>query len=319
MSFGGAGLAPETTAAFTVNVFDGTAQPYSGAEPILYTIRDGNQKEVSRDFHNTSSVVFRDLPVFQNAGDNYTIIAAAKGSKDAGFFPVKARAGTNQIVDLMLLPDSSSFNFSTAKWPLPGAPKLRPLFCCGATDDSAAALRYSDLEDFQAGAPLACLLNITTALDQIQLRKKTALDYFKEVIWDREGLNKIAQDRFYAWVDPALVDQVKLAKHQGMFVDAPFILHPGATSSYKQIQFGEANVQLTFHENDRKEINGVNCIMVEPDIDYYKDPGAHLLLEVSVNAFGSITDPKTVYVLRWIAGQRAGLPEFNPQYTIQRA
>jgi hypothetical protein len=151
------------------------------------------------------------------------------------------------------------------------------------------------------------------------LRKKTALDYFKEIIWDRDGCNKIAQDRFYAWADPALIDQVKLAKQQCMFIDAPFILHPGATSSYKQVQFGEANVQLTFHENDRKEINGVNCVMVEPDIDYYKDPGAHLLLEVSVNAFGSVTDPKTVYVLRWIAGQRAGLPEFNPQYTIQRA
>jgi len=58
---------------------------------------------------------------------------------------------------------------------------------------------------------------------------------------------------------------------------------------------------------------------VEPDIDYFKDPGAHFLLEVAVNAFGSITDPKAVYALRWIAGRRAGVPEFDPLYTIQKA
>ncbi len=43
-----------------------------------------------------------------------------------------------------------------------------------------------------------------------------------------------------------------------------------------------------------------------------------LLLEVVANALtGSLTDPKNVYVLRWIAGRRAGVPEFNPPYTIE--
>ena len=103
-----------------------------------------------------------------------------------------------------------------------------------------------------------------------------------------------------------------------VFENAPFGLHPGATRSYKQVAFGEANLQLTFHEGDRREIDGVNCVLVEPDIDYFKDTLAHLLLEVAVNAFGSITDPRAVYVLRWIAGRRAGIPEFDPLYTIER-
>lgn len=60
-------------------------------------------------------------------------------------------------------------------------------------------------------------------------------------------------------------------------------------------------------------------MLVECDIDYYRDPGAHLLLEVAVNAFGGITDPRAVYVLRWIAGRRAGTPEFDPLYTIAEA
>jgi hypothetical protein len=54
-------------------------------------------------------------------------------------------------------------------------------------------------------------------------------------------------------------------------------------------------------------------------MDYFRDAAAHLLLEVAVNAFGSITDPKAVYALRWIAGRRAGIPEFDPLYTIQKA
>jgi hypothetical protein len=64
----------------------------------------------------------------------------------------------------------------------------------------------------------------------------------------------------------------------------------------------------------------VDCIVVEPDIDYFKDPGAHGLLEVMPNKFtGGLTNPETVYALRWMAGRRAGIPEFNPPYTIVQA
>jgi hypothetical protein len=155
-------------------------------------------------------------------------------------------------------------------------------------------------------------------MSQINLSLGTPLTYLKELIWD--GANAPAQDRFFAWCDAALVDQVRIAAAAGQFaveVD-PGLLHPGATSSWKQIQFGEANVQLTFHENDKTIIDGVNCVMIEPDIDYYKDPAAHILLEVLTNALThTLTDPAEVYVLRWIAGQTAGIPEFDPLYVIR--
>jgi hypothetical protein len=121
----------------------------------------------------------------------------------------------------------------------------------------------------------------------------------------------LAPDRFFGYADAKLVDQVKLAAQQKTFTQEPaadLALHSGgshgpATSSFKQIQFGEANVQLTFHETNRLVIDGVDCVCVEPDIDYYKDPFAHALLEVLPNALsGSISDPRVVYVLRWIAG-----------------
>jgi hypothetical protein len=157
-------------------------------------------------------------------------------------------------------------------------------------------------------------------MQQAQLPQGSPIDYFKQVIWDRTGDFAMTQARFFAWADPALIDQVKRAKLQTppKFDDASFALHKGATGSYKQIEFGEANLQLTFHENDRKEVDGVNCVMVEPDIDYFRDTAAHLLVEVAVNTLGGITDPRAVYALRWIAGRRAGIPEFDPLYTIEK-
>lgn len=48
-----------------------------------------------------------------------------------------------------------------------------------------------------------------------------------------------------------------------------------------------------------------------------KDLGAHMILEVIPNTFtGQKTDPRAAYVLRWIAGRRAGIPEFDPPYVI---
>jgi hypothetical protein len=135
------------------------------------------------------------------------------------------------------------------------------------------------------------------------------------VVWD----DTFAQDRFFGYADSKLIEQIKLATQRGEFAPDPdpWLFHHGATSSWKQIQFGEANVQLTFHEGDTRTIDGVDCVKIEPDIDYYKDLGAHFLLEVVVNAIShTLTDPKQVYVLRWIAGRHAGVPDFDPPYTI---
>ncbi len=303
-----------------VNLADGTRQPFTDGESFI-TVMDWNNKVIDRNFHDTSSTYFTDLPLYDNLGDNYTFVASASQYKDAGLTPVHLAAGVSQRIDLMLLPKSNAFNFANATWKKLASlrPKLHDLLAQGAADDAAAATRYGNLSEQSGGAILACLLNITTAADQIHLPEGTPLDYFKAIIWDSTGDSAMAQDRFYGWSDPAIIPQLESAKAQGTFVSSPYVLHPGATRSYKQIQFGEANLQLTFHEQDRMMIGGMNCTKVEPDIDYYRDPLAHFLLEVAVNAFGSLTDPRTVYALRWIAGQRAGIPQFDPLYTIEKA
>ena len=304
------------TGSLMVNIFDGTRQPMRAGTQILLRVRDGNQKELVSQFYDPPSIMVRGLPIYNNFGDNYTVVVSADGYKQAGFTPIKISPNTVQSIDLMLLPSDGSFNFHDALWPTlqQNYPAFATLLAHGAADSNAAQDRYTQLMENQP-ASLASFFNLATAMSAINLPVGTPLDYIKEVIWD----NTFAQDRFFGWADPKIIDQVKLATLQGEFAPEvdPWLFHPSATSSWKQIQFGEANVQLTFHEGNTKPIDGINCVMIEPDIDYYKDLGAHFLLEVVVNAASNtLTDPKEVYVLRWMAGRHAGVPEFKPPYTI---
>jgi len=100
----------------TVNVFDGTRQPYSDKARLLITASDGNHQVRSRKFYADSSVPLEGLPLFDNLGDNYTFLASADGYKDTGYFPVKLGPNANPVVDLMLLPKSNELNFSKATW-----------------------------------------------------------------------------------------------------------------------------------------------------------------------------------------------------------
>jgi hypothetical protein len=295
-----------------LRIFDGTRQLFSAPANFLITIVDGNQKQQIRQYYPQNDITF-DLPFFDNFGDRYTVVVWAEGYKQAGYFPVKLSDSYLTTLDLMLIANNPGFSFVDARWP---AAKAAFPFLANGVDDATGEQRYDDLLD-RTELALACLLNLGEAMSQIALPQGTPLDYIKQLRWDAPF--NPAQDRFFAWCDIALIDQVKQAAAKGQFAveNAPGIFHPGATSSWKQVQFGEADVQLTFHENDKATIDGVDCVMVEPDIDYYRDPGAHIILEVIPNGLThSLTNPTEVYVLRWIAGRTAGIPDFAPLYTL---
>jgi len=268
-------------------------------------------------FVDSSQISVTGLPFFDNPADNYAVVASAKGYEQAGFFPVPVSPDVPAVVDIMLLGKTATFNFREASWSKlkQNHPGYATLLAAGANDESDAGNRYSDLME-ERPAVLACYFNLVTAMSQIHLPVKTPLDYIKQLIWD----DTMAQDRFFAWAAPAIIDQIIQAAAQGEFTPeaGTALFHPGATRSWKQVQFGEANVQLTFHEKDTKAVAGTQCVMIEPDIDYFKDLAAHALLEVVANKLtNSLTDPRQVYVLRWIAGRHAGIPNFEPPYTIE--
>jgi hypothetical protein len=306
--------------AIKINLFSGERIPLPAGTEVLVTLRDGNQNVVplpGNGFFRASTVILEGLPFFDNFGDKYSVVVSGKGFSQTGFTPVTVAPRTPATVDLMLLPKDASFNFRDSRWDLlqQTHPEYFNLLAAGQADPIAAQNRFTQLMEDKP-AVLACFFNLITAMSQIHLPDGSPLNYLKELVWD----NTMQQDRFFAWADPAMVDQVAQAAAQGEFAPevGTAIFHPGATKSWKQIQFGEANVQLTFHENDKKTVGGVDCIMVEPDIDYYKDAAAHTILEVATNAIRhSLTDPRQVYVLRWIAGRHAGVANFEPPYFVE--
>ena len=303
-----------TTGFVTVKVFDGTRQAIPQDTQFLLTVRDGAQNQLFRNYVNGPSVQL-ELPFHNNFADNYSIVAFVDKYEQAGFQPVAIGPNVPGELDLMLLPTNATFHFAGARWTdiVAKKPLLGQIFAASVTGSAGDA--YVELIESHPDR-LACLLNITTAMQQISLPQNSPLDYFKTF-----DLAALAPDRIFGYADAKLVDQVRLAAQQGEFDTQPAIdltLHGDATSSFKQNQFGEANVQLTFHENNRQTIDGVDCVYVEPDIDYFKDPAAHLLLEVIPNGLtGNVSNPRVVYVLRWIAGRHAGVPNFDPLYTIE--
>ena len=103
-----------TTSTVTINVYDGTRQPFAVGKNILYTIIDGNQKQWVRKEVATPSLKATGLPFFDNFGDNYCVLAYADGFQQAGFVPVKLSPRTPVTVDLMLIPKEPQFNFADA-------------------------------------------------------------------------------------------------------------------------------------------------------------------------------------------------------------
>jgi hypothetical protein len=302
---------PPDKATMVVTVYDGTRLPIQQGD-FLIRIFDGFQNQLFDKDRPAPTTLF-ELPFKDNLQDNCRVLISGDGYSGAGFSPVTLSLKAVAMVDLMLLLHGADFKFHTWAGMKAAAPVIAAFISIGSSE-AEAQQHYDNLRENKPPA-LASLLNLATAMNAIQLPSKTPLDYFKSILWDES----LAQDRFFGYADRSIVEQVRRAAMDGEFAPEPNpgLFHPGATSSFKQVQFGEANVQLTFHEKDTKKIESVECIKVEPDIDYFQDLGAHTLLEAIPNAIThGLTDPKQVYVLRWIAGRRAGVPEFAPPYTI---
>ncbi len=295
------------TASLMLNLFDGDRQPLSPAWRVLVRLRDGVGRTVSAKYHRAPSIYFARLPCYDNFRDNYTVVASAPGRMTSGQSGVRLRPAATTSLDLMLPLREAAFNFRAARWE--ALARSRPRWA-----ELLERTHYEALMEQVPGAA-AGLLNLLTALEQTPLAEGAALDYFTELIWDPPP----APDRFFAWARAELLDRMPAAVQAGVFAVSllPGLLHPGATASFKETRFPVANLQLTFHAHERRQVRGFDCVKVEPDMDYYRDPAAHGLLEVLPNnLLNRRTDPRTIYMLRWMATRRSGAPEFAPPYTL---
>ena len=307
---------PAQKAQIRLKIFDGARLPFTERQSVLLRVHNGQTTQSFTKTLNTKSLnegeVLLNVDFFDNFADNYTVLISADDYRDAGFFPVKVSPKSVRELSLMLVPQDPSFAFDP--WDILKAahPKTAQFLSLTPETGEAPDNYAESIEDHPK--EMACLLNLATAMSQIFLQNGTPLDYFRSIEWD-----SITPDRFFGYATSDLVDEVKAAAAKRMFAPEldPQFFHGDATSSFKEIRFGEANVQLTFHEKKKKTIAGEQCVRIEPDIDYFKDLAAHALLEVIVNHLtSSLTDPVQVYMLRWIAGKQAGLPEFDPPYKL---
>jgi len=296
------------TANLRLRIFNGARQPFAATAKFLVRVVDGTQKKQVEKFFSKNDLTFTDLPFYDNSFDNYTVLVSADGYKDAGFFPVKLSDRFTQTVDIMLVPNQPGYSFAESTWSL-----ATTKYAFLAIGEPKAESLYGNLAEQKL--PLACMLNLFEAAADIPLQHGTPLDYIKAIFWGDPHAPQ--QDRLFCWCDPELINQVRIGESANIFAEAPSILHPGATHSWKELRNGEANLQLTFHENDKLKIDGTKCIMLELDIDYYSDSLAHTLLEVLPNGLThTLTNPAEVYVLRWMAGRRSKAFDFEPIYTL---
>lgn len=306
---------PSKSARIRVRLFDGARKPLSPDAQVLLRVFDGAHKELVSRFLRGPEIMVTDLPIRGNSDDNYRVLASARGLRQAGIGPLRLSAGALETVDLMLSPSSSRFDFSGASWESLQVknPTLKTVLLRGATPELARR-RYERLMG-ERPAIMACLLNLAAALEAIDFRHGTALEHIEGLVWNES----MQRDRFFAYARTDLLDDVKAAAASGGFALSRGAgrLHPGAIISFKQTLLGEANVQLTFHHLEKMIVNGQACMLVEVDIDKYRGL-AHLLREVLPGRITRrLTDPREVYALRWMAGRRAGEPEFDPLYTLE--
>jgi hypothetical protein len=325
-----------------LNVYDGKRQLLDKAVKWSAQAIDG------RGLNERKTLLFPDLrggsqllnvPFFDNFGDDYTIVVTADGYEAGAWRPVNVSDRGAVTMDLLLLPNQGAPHFGGATWDQ--LSQLRPnvarmIRACCPAPEAAAAMYPIAYESHPAS--IACFLNLVTAMADMQLPSgKNPLDYYWNACWPQgdpttadwiqQFDSVMKQDRFFCYVDQAILADVRAANKLGAFskeLNPDIWGHSGATESYKQTQFDVANVQLTFHGRDTAAFqdenhNLVQCVKIEPDIDYYKDLGAHGLLEAIPNAIShGLTDPKVVYSLRWMATKREPhLPEFNPLYTVE--
>ena len=219
-----------------VRVYDGTRELMPAGMQLLFRVIDGNKKKRHEDFHE-KPVLRADVPFFDNFRDKYTVIVSADNYVQSGFYPVPVKPGVLSIVDVMLLPQNNQFNFRAALWGnlKQTHPGLSRILGQGV-GESAAEDRYTQLMEKEPRS-LAAFLNITAALEQVLFSTGTPLDLLETLIWDDPNA-AIASDRFFAFADSALIEQLETAALEGIFEEAPSALHPGATRSFKQVEFG---------------------------------------------------------------------------------
>lgn len=304
-------MADQTSAPVTITLVLGAEVPFTDTTDML--VRVTNDRDVTTSFWAKTPTVQTTVQFHNGPGDDYRIVVHVKGYEQAGAF-VHADPKVHPTLTMLMIPQPAKLAFpawADLKAKVPATAKL----IAGGVDEATAQSRYEALGK-QQPLSLASLMNLSAAMAELELGGgKTPIDFIREVIWD----DTLAQDRFFGYADPAIIPLIRAATADGEFEEEKncATFHKGSTCSYKQSTFDYSNVQLTFHEEDKKLIGDVQCIKIEPDMDLYKNLLSHGVAEVVPNlSTGGLTNPLDVLALRWIDAVQSDEPLFNPGYVL---
>ncbi len=295
------------TGAIRVNLSGGDRRPWTGGAVTIRLVDPFSPQKLILARHRTkpgvSEVLFQDVPA--DRGQNYSLLANAKGRRDAGRFPVKPLVGQEIQVSLMLLPED----------PVPDLTGFSYARLEAVSEEFHGALTRVGIgeDDFRALSPerIAGALNIEAKLRATPLAARPAIDFLARIGSPEDsGTDALRQDRILCWVDPAMAEAVRREIEQSdpkSFHElAEFeneIFHAGYPVSFKQrVPF--ASLQLSFAARPGDN----NLLAADIDIDLYTDIG-HFGEVLRNHLLRSRTDPYTVYRMLFDQG-------IEPLYTL---
>lgn len=284
-----------------VIIYRGDRQLWKGGQVRLRLLDPFSQTEKILVDHQVgpkvSTVRLEKAPA--DRGQNYSLIATARGFRDAAIYPVKPRPGGLSHAAVMLVrkdakPDFSTFSFERLK-------EFSPAFEAALQAGGISEADFTGLEpELQAAA-----LNIEAKLRATKLGGFEAVEYVKKI----SSVNDIHQDRIFCRVKPEMVEDVRFEiRENKTFQEVPEwaneLFHAGFPISFKQrIPFG--SLQLSF----AREPDNDGLLDADIDIDLLTDVG-HFGEVLRNKLTGQKTDSYTVYVQ--LFDQR-----IFPLYTIQ--
>jgi hypothetical protein len=194
--------------------------------------------------------------VLADKGRLHAILASAPGYRDAGIYPIKARANGLVQAAVMLMPEKAGFGF-----PRPLLPRLKsysPLFWTALVE---GGITESDLLEEVEPERVACALNIEAKLRNTRVLETPAMEFVRAI----EGLGGIRHDCIRAKVHKTMMDKLRIDTESGGSFEALPEKKGAFPISFKQrVPFG--SLRLSFSEKEDGEL-----LEAEIDIHLWAD------------------------------------------------
>ena len=301
---------PPLSAQITIMICDGDGHPMAN-QHVEVTIENNKTGEHTRSLYQGQPLQIG-LPDQGEHKHSYTISAHAPGYQATSNKHVHIQPGTSPTVYLMLVPHHAGLDMDQAHWENLAAedPQLLSMLLCNGQGPQDCSGAYEKLLKLHP-QNLAALINISVALQQIQIGGRSAFSYYQAIGLD-QGL---LRDRFFAYVDKSLLLQLKANtadKHRHT---------PPGDTPFTSLHLSWI-LQLTFNEKNTLLFNGIECVRVDTDIDYYRRFN-HGLREVIPNLLlHRRSSPLRVFQLRWRATKKQQLsgspmPDFAPMIGLK--